>query len=202
VREEHVDARGLACPEPVVRTRKAMEQPGVESVCVVVDDDAAVENVRRMAASQGWEAVVEKSAHGTRLMLAKGEDAAAARQAETCQVLPERPPNVVVLLSSDSFGRGEEALGRILIRAFIKTLKELDPRPGAVIFANSGVRLTTEGSELLDDLRFLESQGVRVLSCGTCLDYYKLSDSLAVGVVSNMYEIVSALAGADRVVRP
>ena len=202
MKEEHVDARGLACPEPVVRALKAMEQPGVERVCVVVDNDAAVENVRRMAASQGWEAALESSAHGTRLILAKEEDASAARQPEACQILPQRPPNFVVLLSSDTFGKGEEALGRILIRAFIKTLKDLDPRPGAVIFANSGVRLTTEGSELLDDLRFLESQGVQVLSCGTCLDYYKLSDSLAVGVVSNMYEIASALAGADRVVRP
>ncbi|OHB69887.1 MAG: hypothetical protein A2V70_02365 [Planctomycetes bacterium RBG_13_63_9] len=121
--------------------------------------------------------------------------------APSCQA-PAAGPRVVAMVASDRFGEGEEELGRILMRAFIKTLKDVDPRPGKVIFANAGVRLTTEGSDLIDDIRALESGGVEIISCGTCLDYYRLLDKLQVGVASNMYEIASTLVQADRIVRP
>ena len=111
-------------------------------------------------------------------------------------------PNVVVFVASNLFGVGDEKLGQILMKAFVKTLKELDTQPAKVIFANSGVRLTTEGSDLIDELRALEEEGVEIISCGTCLDYYGLVDSLQVGVSSNMYEIASTLVEADRIVKP
>ena len=111
-------------------------------------------------------------------------------------------PNVVVFIASDLFGTGDETLGQILMKAFLKTLKDLETQPRKVIFANSGVRLTTTGSELIADLRALQDGGVAIVSCGTCLDYYGLLDSLEVGVASNMYEIASSLVDADRVVRP
>ena len=97
---------------------------------------------------------------------------------------------------------GDEQLGRVLMRAFVKTLKELDPLPERLIFVNSAVRLTTKGSELIADLRELESRGVRILSCGTCLDYYQLKDVLEIGTVTNMHEIVTSLIAADRVLKP
>lgn len=113
-----------------------------------------------------------------------------------------QPLRVVGFITASVLGVGDEQLGRILMRAFIKTLKELNPLPERLIFVNSGVRLTTEGSELIADLRELEARGVRMLSCGTCLDYYQLKDALAVGTVTNMFEIVTSLVAADRVLRP
>ncbi len=205
-----VDARGLPCPQPVVLVRKAILEPGTESVRVLIDNPISVENVRRMAQSQGWDAAIESRGEETHMLLtpAGAAQAAAPEGAATDEApLPAGPPaapppRVAVLISSDLFGTGEEELGRILMRAFVKTIKDLDPLPEKIIFVNSGVRLSTEGSDLIDDLVFLANTGVDVVSCGTCLDYYKLVDALKVGRVTNMYEIASSLAAADRVVRP
>jgi len=204
VEEKYVDARGLACPQPVVLTRKAILEADAEKVHVVVDGKVSAENVRRMGRSLGCEVSVEEAEGEIHIVLSKGEDvsAAAARQPMPSLESPAPSPKIVVLVTSDLFGTGPEALGRILMRAFIKTLRDLDPRPGKIIFANSGVRLTTEGSTLIEDLRALENEGTEIISCGTCLDYYHLTDGLRVGSVSNMYEIASALLEADRVVRP
>lgn len=107
----------------------------------------------------------------------------------------------VVLVGSDRLGEGEEELGRILMRAFVKNLAAAAELPAQAIFVNAGVRLTTEGSPLLADLRALEARGVEVVSCGTCLDYYHLKDKLAVGRPTTMAETVAALLGAASVVR-
>jgi selenium metabolism protein YedF len=200
--ERNIDACGLACPQPVLLTRKAMFEPGVDRVTVVVDSDIPAENIQRMACSQGWAAQVERQ--GGRILLTLEPLAgAAAEKADRLQAAAAASagsPNVVVFVTSDVFGVGDEKLGRILMRAFVKTLKDLQPRPVKLVFANSGVRLTTKGSQLIDDLRILEQEGVSVISCGTCLDYYGLAQSLEVGVASNMYEIASSLVEADRIV--
>jgi selenium metabolism protein YedF len=204
VAEKQVDARGLACPQPVVLTRKAMQEAGVDLVRVVVDRDVPAENIQRLARSQGWQPRVAREGGDIHLTLTRTEAPAARAQPqpETASVPSAGQPKVVVFVTSDLFGEGDEQLGRILMRAFVKTLKDLDTRPAKLIFANSGVRLTTAGSNLIDDLRSLEKEGVEVISCGTCLDFYGLVDSLEVGVASNMYEIASALVEADRIVQP
>ena len=116
---------------------------------------------------------------------------------------PADPPSQnVILIESRTIGDGDDELGAILMKAFLKTLKEVAPRPGALLFLNAGVHLTTEGSPYLADLRELAGMGVTLLSCGTCLDYYHLQDQLAVGKVTNMFEIVSRLTAADRILRP
>jgi len=97
---------------------------------------------------------------------------------------------------------GEEALGTILMRSFLKTLLDLKPIPSKLIFINSGVRLTTEGSEVLETLKALSEKGVDILSCGTCLDFYGLKEKLKVGIISNMYDIAQSLLEADRLIRP
>ena len=139
-----------------------------------------------------------------------GRGARRRRTRWSAPVRPEAPgparnassPRVVAFIASDRFGEGDPELGRILMRAFIKTVGELEPRPGKLIFANGGVRLTTEGSDLLPDLAALADQGIEIISCGTCLDFFGLVDRLEVGVASNMYEIAQALVEADRVVKP
>ena len=201
--ETLVDARNLACPQPVVLARKALLEPDAQRVRVLLSSRVSVENVRRMAKSQGWEASTEEHQGGEfEMVLSRTGAPAAAHQPAAAASPPSATPNVVVFIASDLFGTGDEPLGRVLMRAFIKTLGDLDPAPAALIFANAGVRLTTEGSDLLEDLAALAEAGMNVVSCGTCLDYYGLVDSLRVGVASNMYEIASLLVAADRVVRP
>jgi len=200
VAEHNIDARGLACPEPVVLARKAMLTPGCQRVLVRVNDEAAIENIQRMATTQGWLVQIDRQAGETVLVLQSSTASATA-------ALPEAPPKplasgLAVLVASDAVGAGDDQLGRLLMRAFIKTLGELDPLPEVVLFMNAGVRLTTEQPTVIDDLRKLEARGVRVFSCGTCLDYYHLLDALQVGAKSNMFEIVSLMAGATKVLRP
>lgn len=106
----------------------------------------------------------------------------------------------VVAISSDKMGLGDDQLGEVLMRSFLHTLTEVAPKPHALIFFNSGVRLAVTGSMALDDLRALETRGVRILLCGTCLGHFGLKDDVAVGEVSNMYAITETMLGAESVV--
>lgn len=202
--EKSIDLRGLACPQPVVLTRKALLEVGVDCVHAVVDRDVPAENIQRMARSQGWESRVEQQGDQFHLTLTRGENAVAQTAARPliAASATQGQPRVVVFVTSNVFGEGDEKLGQILMKAFIKTLKDLENRPQKAIFANLGVRLTTEGSDLISDLRALEQDGMTILSCGTCLDYYGLLDALQVGAASNMFEIATALVEADRIVQP
>jgi selenium metabolism protein YedF len=186
-------------------TRKAMQTSGVDCIRVVVDNNVPAENIQRLASSQGWLREVEDRDSEIHLTLRRGDAAegpgtASGKQAESQPVSAD--PTVVVFVTSNLFGQGDEKLGQVLMRSFVKTLHELEPLPREIIFANSGVRLTTAGSDLVEDLQRLEERGVAIRSCGTCLDYYNVMDSLQVGTASNMYEILTSLAQADRVVKP
>jgi selenium metabolism protein YedF len=201
--EKHVDARGKPCPQPVLMTKRAIEEGGASTIRVAVDDNVAAQNVSRMAASKGWVAELTRDGAGILVRLTKEggiADTEAEEPALACAPSPSAP-EVVVFVASDLFGTGDEELGRILMRSFVKTIKDLDPRPSLLIFVNSAVRLTTEGSHLIEDLLALERSGTRIVSCGTCLDYYRLLDRLRVGTATNMYEIASALVAAGKVVR-
>jgi len=202
-----IDMRGKACPQPVVETRKALFVPGTEKLSVLVDNPGSAQNVKRMAASMGWVVDVEEDDGGIfTVIVTKGDDKGAQEsdRDESCPAceIGLAPPRVVVFIASNFFGEGEEELGSILMRSYIKTLKQLDPLPECIIFANSGVKLTTEGSDLVADIKDLENSGVQIFSCGTCLDYYNLKNKLKVGYESNMYEIATTLASADRLIRP
>jgi selenium metabolism protein YedF len=199
-----LDARGLACPEPVVRTKKALEEGGFESLNVIVDNVAARENVLRFASYSGCavSGVDEKDGVFT-LHLEPGkagasaspsQSAAAAVQPGSASCLPpEEAAGATVFLSSDRIGQGDEGLGALLMRGFIYALAESDLPPKRLVFMNSGVKLAVEGSESLENLRRLAEAGVEILACGTCLDFYKIKEKLAVGRVSNMYEIAGFL---------
>jgi len=200
--ETRIDARGLPCPQPVIKTREAILTAGVEAVRTIVDDPAQVENVVAMARNEGWDGRIDRQDGDDIEILLNpvGQTAAqpAAGEGEACGV----PTRIVVFIAHDKFGQGDDELGTILMRGFIKTLREVVPQPVRMIFANAGVKLTVAGSELLDDLRLLEEAGVEMLSCGTCLDFFGLKEQLEIGRISNMYEIATALVSADRVVRP
>lgn len=192
---KQVDCRGLACPQPVLTTKKALDAVQQGKLTVIVDNLAARDNVERFAQSQGATVNVEKKGNDFYLHIEKGS--ACDLSASTQKV-----EKVVVYINSNLLGVGEEALGMILIRSFLHVLSEMETKPSALIFMNSGVRLTTEGSAVLEDLQSLSQKGAAILSCGTCLDFYGLKEKLRVGVISNMYDIANTLFEADRLIRP
>jgi selenium metabolism protein YedF len=191
-----VDARGLACPQPVILTRNALQES--DAVTTIVDNETSKSNVSRMAAKQGYQADVEEREDGIYVHLTKGEEA--AKEAEALPLAAPASGPLVLTVPSDIMGRGDEELGGILVRAFFHTLGEVKPLPDAIIFFNSGVKLVVEGSPVVEDLQALKGRGVEILACGTCLGHFELKDKVAVGEVSNMYTIAETMLGAGKVV--
>ena len=189
-----IDCRGLSCPQPVIRTKEALDALAEGTVTVRVDTPESRENVRRFAAGQGCEVSVREEAGSHVLTITKKPGCGLDLQAGAA----EGP--TVVCLTTNVFGNGSDVLGAILMKAFLNTLWDHRPRPSKVIFINAGVFLTTEGSEVLDGLNLLDREGVEILSCGTCLAFFGIKEKLKVGKVSNMHEIVAALMAAGRVI--
>ncbi len=199
-----VNAMGDNCPIPVIKTKKAMQElTGHETIEVLVDNETAVQNVTKMAQSSGGEVSSEKLGEKEYKIIIKmqGAPESVAGEAEV-SCTPDRRDNLVVVVSSDRMGSGNDELGKVLMKSFIFAVTQLDTLPKTMLFYNGGATLTTEGSDSLEDLKSLEAQGVEIMTCGTCLDYYGLKEKLAVGSVTNMYSIVETIAGAGKVIRP
>lgn len=211
-----LDERGKQCPLPVIEAKKALEKaaPGTW-VEVVVDNEIAVQNLKKLADHKGLEASSEKVSGQEfmvkiRAALKEEEDGKAAesqKEAEpkqeeiTCQ--PDvRDKGMVAVISSGLMGQGDEALGKLLMKGFLYALTQQDRLPGTVLLYNGGAKLSCEGSDSLEDLKELEAQGVEILTCGTCLNHYGLGEKLAVGNVTNMYEIVERMTRARLIVKP
>jgi selenium metabolism protein YedF len=197
-----IDLRAAACPDPVVETRRAMGRRGTNEITVILDNDASCDHVTRMARNEGWEVQVDDRGMGEFIVTLK-RSGGGSGPAEVSGPEPSTDASadgsiLPVLVESDGIGGGSEELGRMLMRAFVGSLREASPGPTHLIFMNRGVFLTTEGSLLLGDLKELESEGVSVLSCQTCLDYFKLMDGLRVGRAADMTEIVSLLLSSSR----
>lgn len=193
-----VDARGKACPLPVVIANKALQdRQDNEEVQVYVDNDIAVQNVKRMAASKGLEVAVTEG-DGYFVLTIAGDIKEEAQAPVVCGC--ER--NTVVAVTSATMGSGSEELGKLLMKGFIYALSQQETLPKAILFYNGGASIPTEGSVSLEDLKAMEAQGVEIYTCGTCLDFYGLKDKLAVGSVTNMYSIVELLSQADHIIRP
>lgn len=194
---EIVDARGLPCPQPVIMTRKALQESSV--VTTIVDNETAQRNVTRMAEKAGCTVQTEKRDDGIYLHIIR--EGAPLEEAAPQPVSAPTGGPLVLVIPSEFMGRGEHPeLGQILIRGFLHTLGEVEPLPDMIIFLNSGVKLVVEGSLAMEDLQALCERGVEILACGTCLGYYELKDKVAVGVVSNMYTIAEAILRAGKVV--
>jgi len=195
-----IDARGLACPQPVLLTKKALEEEG--EVTTLVDNVAATENLRRFASSRGCTVQIRPEKEWFHVELRRlGEAPSASPQGLPAPVAEGTSTGTVVLITAADLGRGSEELGQVLMRGFFHTLGEVEALPAKIIFMNSAVQLTVAGSPVLEDLQALDARGVEVFSCGTCLNYFQLMPQLAVGRVSNMYEITEHLFGAQKVIR-
>ncbi|MCQ2501558.1 MAG: sulfurtransferase-like selenium metabolism protein YedF [Lachnospiraceae bacterium] len=200
-----VDARGLACPLPVVNTKNEMKNMSQgEIVEVLVDNEIAVQNLTKFANVRNHGVQSEKIADNEYKVVitagAPAEEPVAEAEEEEC--IPCAKSNNVVVLSSNQMGQGEEALGKTLMKAFIFALTKQDVYPKTILLYNSGAYLSCEGSDSLEDLKLLESEGVEIFTCGTCLNFYGLSEKLAVGGVTNMYDIVEMMSNAGKVIKP
>lgn len=197
-----VNAMGDNCPIPVIKTKKAMQEvTGPETIEVLVDNEIAVQNVTKMASASGGQVSSEKIADAEFKITIKMEGGAVVTEEEV-SCIPDARDNTVVVVSSDRMGTGNDELGKVLIKGFIFAVTQLDTLPKTMLFYNGGATLTAEGSDSLEDLKSLEAQGVEIMTCGTCLDYYGLKEKLAVGTVTNMYSIVETMANAGRIIRP
>lgn len=196
-----VNAMGDACPIPVVKTRSAIAQlGGAGSVETLVDNMTAVENLKRLADSLHAAAETEACGEGAYRVVITVDGALPESGAAACVSCAK--PKTVVALSSDRMGSGDDELGAALMKAFVYALGQQETLPDTILCYNGGAKLACEGAPSLEDLRAMAARGVEVLTCGTCLNFYGLTEKLAVGSVTNMYAIVEKLAGADRVVRP
>lgn len=190
-----VDARGLACPQPVILTKQALQEAG--ELTTIVDNEVARENVSRMARNQGCQVTVDdKGGDIYHLHLVK----AGTKPAQQAVPTPAVVGPAILFISADTIGKGSDELGGILMKTFISTIGQVAAMPQTVVFMNSGVKLVTEGSPVLEDLKFLSEQGIELLACGRCLDYFGIKDKVAVGRVSNMLEIEERLFTAGRIV--
>jgi len=202
-----VNATGDACPIPVVKTRNAIRElkgPGV--VETFVDNEIAVQNLTKMANHNGYAVKSEKLAEKQfKVTITAGEGAAEPEtaQAENCQVKASGTrKNVVVVISSGKMGEGSDELGKTLLKGFLYALGQQEALPETILFYNGGAAMTCEESPSLDDLKSMQAQGVEILTCGTCLNFYGLTGKLKVGEVTNMYTIAEKMAQADLIVKP
>jgi selenium metabolism protein YedF len=189
------------CPYPVVETRKQiLANPG-QLLEILVGDKASRDNVSRLATKMGYQASAEPNGSGFRLKLTP-VDGPEKSAIQSEMVATTTTGKTVIYCGSDRMGDGDGTFGRVLMRNFLTTLLEMDPLPDIILFVNSGIDLTTEGSEVLEALEKLESLGVDIASCGLCLDFYQKKEQLQVGRVTNMYEMVEVQCQAARVVSP
>lgn len=218
-----VNAMGDTCPIPVVKAKNAikeLKESGV--VTVLVDNEIAVQNLTKMAVQKKYGVSSEKLEEGKYCVSLEIEVTEDAKKQEVIQeqmekqigaenkqeeqavisCVPDSRKNTVVVISSDRMGEGNDELGKVLLKGFIYALCQLDELPSTILFYNGGAAMTTEGSDSLEDLKSLEAQGVEILTCGTCLNYYNLSDKLEVGSVTNMYAIAEIMSQADKIIRP
>ena len=201
-----VNAVGDPCPIPVVKTKNAIRELGGPGVVeTTVDNEIAVRNLQKMARQLGCESRAEKTGENRFLVTVTVTETAqtpAPAAEESCLVQPGREKNTVVVIASDQMGEGSPELGKTLMKGFLYALGQQDTLPRTILFYNGGAALSCEGSPALEDLKSLEAQGVEILTCGTCLNFYGLSEKLRVGEVTNMYSIVEKMTQADCVVKP
>lgn len=194
---EEIDARGENCPKPFIMTKKALDKLQSGTIVTIVDNEVAKENVSKLADSLNLNYNVEKKEEDFYIEIVKNEG-----DIDSISIAPAQGElkNRAVLFTKDKMGHGNDELGKILIKGYIYTLTELDEKPKSLLFLNSGVLLTTGESETISDLKKLEDMGVKIYSCGTCLDYYHVKDDLKVGEVANMYVIANELNNAENTI--
>ena len=210
MQEHQLNCQGLPCPQPVIRIKKLLEDASPDVISVIVDNEPALENISRFLNSHGYALTHAREGDVWRVRACKKD--------EGCDIMPEEAlreqapagktahPNAedaktLVMIISPVFGSGDDALGTKLMKNFIATLQEMGPSLWRIVLLNGGVSLSVRDSAVLHELRELEKNGVSILVCGTCLDYFALLDQKAVGETTNMLDVVTSMQLADKVIR-
>jgi len=195
---KEIDARGLACPAPVLQTKAALQEENPQSVRIVVDNAASQQNVQRFLESQGFQTALEQNGADYLVI-----GTCVLETGKQPQLSPEPEADVkkiMVVCATDRMGFGDDELGLKLMINFLRTLKEMGNELWRLVFVNNGVKLTIDGSEVLDDLKDFENKGLKILVCGTCLTHFGLLEAKKVGETTNMLDIVTAMQLADKVI--
>ena len=203
--EKIIDCKGMACPLPVVNAKKTSEELCAgDLLTVLVDNEIAVQNLTRFAEHKGFGVSAEKKADREYAVILNisGASAREAVEEEIACTLDSRRKGMLVVLSGNVMGTGDAKLGTALMKAFVFALSKQDQLPDTILCYNTGAYLTCEGADTLVDLKLLENEGVTILTCGTCLDFYGLKEKLAVGGVTNMYDIVERMENAAQIIKP
>lgn len=197
-----LDMRGQPCPIPVIKAKEALSQPGADGVVVLVDNEVAMQNLQKMASGLGYGFSHQQNAPGqwAATILLGGAAPPPANLPVECAPAAPAEGGLVVLITTNQMGTGAEELGKILIKGFIFSLTQLPTPPQHVIFLNGGAQLTVQGANTLEDLNTLAANGTGIFTCGTCLNYYGLTDQLAVGEITDMMGITQRLAAAGRLI--
>ena len=195
---KEIDVRGLVCPAPVLQTKAAIEESQTEMIKVIVDNEAAKQNVSRFLESQGFNAQAYYEGNDIHVMgnLRKSNFNGFVEEPEKIVDFKK----IMVMVATDRMGFGDDELGLKLMLSFIKTLKEIGPELWRLVFVNNGVKLTIESSEVLPVLKEFEKDGLHIMVCGTCLTHFNLLDEKQVGETTNMLDIVTAMQLADKVI--
>ena len=202
--EKIIDCKGMACPLPVVNAKKAAEamNPG-DVLTVLVDNEIAVQNLSRFAEHKGFGVSAQKKGEKEyAVIMSISGEVVESKEEEVACVMDSRRKGMLVVLSGNVMGTGDAKLGTSLMKAFVFALTKQDQLPDTILCYNTGAYLTCEGADTLEDLKLLESEGVTILTCGTCLDFYGLKEKLAVGGVTNMYDIVERMENAAQIIKP
>ena len=199
-----IDCRGMACPLPVVNAKNTAEELNFGDILtVLVDNEIAVQNLQRFASYKNFTSSGEKKSdkeYAVTIQIGENKTSEAAEEVSCEMDILEK--GMLVVLSSNTMGNGDPKLGTALMKAFVFALTKQDRLPETILCYNTGAYLTCEGSDTLEDLKLLESEGVTILTCGTCLDFYGLKEKLAVGGATNMYDIVERMETAVKIVKP
>jgi selenium metabolism protein YedF len=221
-----LDCKGFTCPKPVILTKKEFENKELTELEVIVDNDAASMNVSKFAASIGVNSELVKKDGLIHVFLTRGENVSASSNVNQsasarvgtntgadvtmlattstggCEIMDfKSEEELVLLVSSDKLGTGDDKLGAALMKSYLYALTESDKKPKVMLFLNGGVKLTAEGSEVIESIKALEGFGIEILSCGTCLDFYGLKDKLLIGSVTNMYTIIEKMHHATNTIK-
>ena len=190
-----VNAVGLACPKPVINTKKELDKIDNGIVVVTVDNDIAKQNILKLSNSLNCESkIIKEEKDLISIEIKKGENVIIEEKNQ------DKLEDKCIFISSDKIGNGNDELGAVLMKGFIYTLTESKPYPKSILLVNSGVKLSTENYDTIENLKILEEAGVEILSCGTCLDYYGLKGSLKLGSVTNMYTIVDIMKNSSQTI--
>jgi len=195
---KEIDARGLACPEPVLRTKAALQESDIQNIQVVVDNGASQQNVQRFLESQGFQTRLEEK--GADFVITGTNSGTFVEPVPVKTQTGQECSKIMVMCAADAMGSGDDELGRKLMVSCIRTLKEMGDDLWQLVFVNGGVKLTIDESDVLEDLQQLEQAGLTILVCGTCLNHFNLLEKKQVGVTTNMLDIVTAMQLSDKVI--